>query len=76
MISLKDAYNKAKGLKEGIDICSERENAYVFGRRDDDTDGASPVVIMKDTGEAKSMSWYTLNAAKKRIRTVPIEELI
>ena len=68
MISYEKALKKAKELKPKINSGTETENAYIFGDKTSKDDGNSPVVIMKETGDAKTIIWYILNADAPDIR--------
>ena len=69
MITFEDAYAKAKQLKPTIDNCTEYENGYVFGCRDDDSEGTNtPCVIMKESGKAINMPSFVISGTGEGIR--------
>ena len=61
MVSYEEAYEKAQGYLEGINLVTEYENAYVFANEK----GAlqiggcdAPVVVLKDDGRCLDMTAY------------------
>lgn len=76
MITYEVAYETAKGLKPTIDHCTEYENAYVFGCKEDDMfEGGnhSPCVIMKNDGKAVTMPYLLVRGAGEEIRSFDLE---
>ena len=58
-MTFEEAKKKALQLRPDIDNCTEYDDAFVFGRLDDDNIGGSePVVIIKETGMAIGMTEY------------------
>ena len=59
MMNFEEAKKKAKKLRKDVDFCQEYEDAYIFSKKDDVSfGGQSPVVILKENGEAISMVAY------------------
>ena len=73
MISFEAALQKAKEMKPMIDNCTEYENGFVFGCRDDDNYiggyGHTPCVILKQNGKAVPMSAFIASGTGKEIRS-------
>lgn len=59
MVSYEKAVDKAKKLRDDIDFCTEREDAYIFSKKDEiSIGGIGPVVILKASGKAINMPDY------------------
>jgi hypothetical protein len=77
MISYEEALAIARSKKPKINGCSEYNNAYVFGYDDGNHHIGgpnSPIVIMKDTGEALNLISYAITPNKEHIRDFDIDE--
>lgn len=76
MLSYEEALAIAKSKKEKINGCTEFNNAYSFyynsGERT--VGGDSPIVIMKETGEALNFISYAITPNKKIIREFDVEQ--
>ena len=60
MISLSEAMSIAKELKENINYCMEYSDAFVFSNKySEEIGGDSPIVILKENGDAINMVDYT-----------------
>lgn len=77
MITYEVALETAKKLKGDIDNCTETENGYIFGCKNDDNyeggAGHTPVVILKKDGRAVNMPWFVIHGMGAEIRTFDIE---
>lgn len=75
-ISYEDALIKARQLKSQINRCTEFTNAYAFGYTtgENTIGGESPLVIMKDTGEALNFIDYAVTPDKEIIQQFDITE--
>ena len=57
-LTLEEATAIALSYWDGFDNYEETENAFVFGKSDDDGDGGTgPAVIMKEDGAAYQYVW-------------------
>lgn len=75
-VSYEDALTKARQLKSQINHCIEFTNAYVFSYSTGEhtVGGDSPLVIMKDTGEALNFIVYAITPDKEIIQQFDITE--
>lgn len=62
MLTYEQALDIAKSKKSKINYCTEYNNAYAFGYDNGSRSvgGDSPVVVMKDTGEALNLVSYAV----------------
>ena len=78
MVTYEEAYAKAHELKDPIDRCVERENAFIFGHTEDDHyrggAGHTPVVILKDDGRAVNMPYFVMHKPGKELRRFRVDE--
>lgn len=59
MIGKSEATAKAKKHWNGINYCTEYENAYLFSKKNDRSfGGPGPVAVLKDTGEMVNMTYF------------------
>lgn len=61
MVSCKEAYEKAQGYLEGINLVTEYENAYMFANEKGamQIDGCdASIVVLKDDGRCMNMTAY------------------
>lgn len=75
MILYRDAFLKAKEIREEIDNCIEYENGYVFcsDKGKDQVDGYySPIVILKEDGKAIDMPQFVVNGTGKEIKSIQL----
>ncbi|MCR5596457.1 MAG: hypothetical protein K6G12_11455 [Lachnospiraceae bacterium] len=74
MIIYEEAYRKAKEIRPDINLCTEYENAYVFGAKEDENYiggyGHTPVVIIKEDGLVTNMLELEVIGAGKEIRSI------
>lgn len=75
MLSFEQAYEIAKGLKEGIDACDEYNDAYLFKRKADEytIGGDGPCIVLKENGKAINQVVYFDNYEAEHIREFDIE---
>ena len=57
-VSKKAAIKIAKQYEKDVNYCVEYSNAYFFSNYDDDSEGVSPVVVMKDGGDVMNIFAY------------------
>lgn len=75
MITFDNALKKARMLKPNVDNCTEYERGYVFGSSEDDGyvgGGHTPVVILKQTGDAVNMAYFVSYGSGEEIREFAI----
>lgn len=76
MLTYDEALALARSKKSKINCGSEYNNAYVFsydsGERT--VGGDSPIVIMKDTGEALNFMTYAVRSGNKFIKDFDVNE--
>lgn len=75
MLTYEQALAKARTLKPKINGCTEFKGAYAFY---DDSDeytigGDSPVIILKDTGEALNFAAYAFKHGHEVIGEIAVE---
>lgn len=71
MITFDEALKKAQMLKPNVDSCTEYERGYVFGSSKDEGyigGDHTPVVILKETGEAVHIAYFIGYGTGKEIR--------
>ena len=77
MISYGFAYEKAKTLKNNINACTEYEQGYVFyNTNDQDYDGGAghtPVIILKENGEAVNYLYNIVNGLGEEVKNIEIK---
>lgn len=75
-MNYEEALKKAKKIKPDINICIEKTSAFIFGHEGGEiSEGGSntPVVIMKEKGNAVSMPYYNANyPSDKQIKIIKI----
>jgi hypothetical protein len=75
MLNFEEALQIAKSKKTKINHCLEYEDAYAFefANGEYSVGGDSPVVILKDSGEAINMISYAVGAKRTIIRDFEVE---
>lgn len=70
MVNYEDALAIAREKKRNVEICTEYENAFVFGSKNPGSIGGdSPVVILKETGEAVNfLTWAVMPKNPEPVR--------
>lgn len=69
MLTYEQALAKAKGVKPQINSFCEFEGAYAFSSATGPQDGGeSPIVILKETGEALNFVSYAVKHGKELIQ--------
>ena len=75
MISFREAFLKAKEIREEIDSCTEYENGYVFcsDRGEEQVGGYySPIVVLKEDGKVVDMPQFVVNGTGKELKSFKI----
>ena len=75
MISYREAFLKAKEIREEIDSCTEYENGYVFcSDKGQDQEGGyySPIVVLKKVGKVVDMPQFVVNGTGKELKSFRI----
>lgn len=75
MLTFEQAYEIAKGLKDGIDACDEYDNAYLFKRKADmySFGGDGACVILKKNGKAINQVDFFDDYKPNHIRSFDLE---